>query len=122
MGLRFLWLIFATLLVADSVFAMRCGNKLVDTGDSQFKVYKLCGEPAFVKKRTIHRSGLPRTQYIWLDNSFSDNELLFHQRSHVEVLVEEWTYNFGPNRFIRQIRFEDGIVVKIDTQGYGYPE
>ena len=38
----------------------------------------------------------------------------------IEIIVEIWTYNLGPNKLMRQIRFEDGIVVDIDTLGYGY--
>ncbi len=38
----------------------------------------------------------------------------------IEMPVELWTYNFGPNKFMRRIRFEDGLVVEIETLGYGY--
>ena len=40
----------------------------------------------------------------------------------VEVPVETWTYNLGPHKLMRRLRFEDGIVVDIDTLGYGYHE
>ncbi|HIE82372.1 MAG TPA: DUF2845 domain-containing protein, partial [Dehalococcoidia bacterium] len=30
------------------------------------------------------------------------------------------TYNFGSRRFMRSIRFENGIVTSIETLGYGY--
>nr|WP_281284245.1 DUF2845 domain-containing protein [Exilibacterium tricleocarpae] len=96
---------------------MRCGVKLVSKGDSQFKVYKICGEPDFVEKRSVYRSGLPNARY---SDTHKREELLWHQRSYEEVRVEEWTYNFGPNRFIRRVRFENGVVVKIDVQGRGY--
>jgi hypothetical protein len=36
------------------------------------------------------------------------------------VSVESWIYNLGPNKLMRRIRFEDGIVVQIETLGYGY--
>ena len=38
----------------------------------------------------------------------------------IEVPVETWIYNLGPNKLMRRIRFEDGIVVEIETLGYGY--
>ena len=38
----------------------------------------------------------------------------------VEVPVETWTYNLGPNKLMRRLRLEDGVVVDIDTLGYGY--
>jgi hypothetical protein len=37
-----------------------------------------------------------------------------------DVQVEIWTYNFGPNKLLQRIRFENGIVVKIDSLGYGF--
>jgi hypothetical protein len=38
-------LVFAA---AGDLFAMRCGNDLVLTGDREFEVIKKCGEPDFV--------------------------------------------------------------------------
>jgi len=40
----------------------------------------------------------------------------------VEVPVEYWTYNFGPNKLMRRIRFVDGLVEEIETLDYGYNE
>jgi len=38
----------------------------------------------------------------------------------IEIPVETWIYNLGPNKLMRSIRFEGGFVVDIDTLGYGY--
>jgi hypothetical protein len=38
----------------------------------------------------------------------------------VEVQVEVWIYNFGPDRLMQRIRFEDGVVVRIESIGFGY--
>ena len=40
-------------------------------------------------------------------------------RSSTETPVELWTYNFGPNRLMQRIRFENGVVVRIELVGYG---
>jgi uncharacterized protein YvpB len=40
--------------------------------------------------------------------------------SLVEVRVEIWTYNFGPHKLMRRLRFDDGELVEIETLGYGY--
>jgi hypothetical protein len=38
-------------------------------------------------------------------------------------LEEVWTYNFGPSRFMRQIRFVNGRVREIEAlRHYGYRE
>jgi hypothetical protein len=34
--------------------------------------------------------------------------------------LEVWTYNLGPRSFIRHLEFDDGILVRIETGGYGY--
>ena len=38
----------------------------------------------------------------------------------IEVAVEIWTYNFGPDRLMQRLKIEDGVVVEIRTLGYGY--
>ena len=37
-----------------------------------------------------------------------------------EVVVEEWTYNFGPYQLMVKIRLDNGIVADIKYLGYGY--
>jgi hypothetical protein len=90
--------------------ALRCGSKLVAEGDTRAAVEARCGPPADVARRTrlapavVWRHGRP-----------------YHVgEGPIDVVVEEWTYNFGPQRFMRRVRFEDGIVVRIDTLGYGH--
>ena len=46
--------------------------------------------------------------------------MLINDRSYVEVIVEEWTYNFGPRKLMRIIRFENGLVADVKELGYGY--
>ena len=111
-------------LFADPALALRCGNRIVSDGDPMAKVLKYCGDPVSVQSRTVYRGGIPRSvSRTDTDNDgrrFSDEELLIHQRSVVEVIVEEWTYNFGPRKFMRLIRFENGLVTGVEKLGYGY--
>jgi hypothetical protein len=37
-----------------------------------------------------------------------------------EVVIEEWTYNFGPHQLIRVVRLENGVVAEVKMLGYGY--
>jgi hypothetical protein len=92
--------------------AMRCGNKLIGTGDTRTMVRRFCGEPADVVTRTI----LQRPNFLLHGRSYFLNE------GYVEVPVEVWTYNLGPNRLMRRISFIDGTVDSIETLGYGYHE
>ncbi len=39
-----------------------------------------------------------------------------------EVIVTEYVYNFGPRKLMRRLVFEGGILVSIESLGYGYNE
>lgn len=36
------------------------------------------------------------------------------------VTVEEWTYDMGPTRFVRFLRFINGRLIDIETGRYGH--
>ena len=90
----------------------RCGTRLVTDGDSASKVERLCGPPT-----DITRSEILRRPILWRFGRphYLSDELL-------PVSVEFWTYNLGPNKLMRRLRFEDGLVVRIDTLSHGYNE
>ena len=101
------------LMVTSAALAdgFRCGNKLVTEGASRSEVASKCGEPTdVVNERSIFRRpviwGYGRPMYVGEDA--------------IEIPVEIWTYNLGPNKLMRQLRFEGGLLVDIDTLGYGY--
>lgn len=92
-----------------SAQAMRCGSRLVTRGDHSSKLAALCGEPDTVRQRFAQRS------------------LVTHFGEHVivpgyteEVVIEEWTYNFGPHRLMRKVTLENDIVADIRHLGYGF--
>ncbi|MBL8199431.1 MAG: DUF2845 domain-containing protein [Chromatiales bacterium] len=111
-------------LAATPALAFRCGNRIVSEGDHYSKVLKICGEPTGVQERVIYREGVtrPRFRVDGPNGLRYDEEVLQYDRSYVEVLVEEWTYNFGPSRLMQLVRFENGFVVEVDQLGYGYRE
>lgn len=92
--------------------AMRCGNRLVSEGATRTEVRSICGEPTDVQTRTILR----RPYYNFR------GELVYYGDGLIEIPVETWTYNFGPYKLMRRVRFIDGIVEEIETLGYGYHE
>ena len=112
------------LFAATPALAFRCGNRIVSDGDHYSKVLKICGEPTGVQERVISREGVTRPRFrVEGPNGLRyDPEVLQYDRSYVEVLVEEWTYNFGPRRLMQLVRFENGFVVEVDQLGYGYRE
>jgi hypothetical protein len=112
------------LLVAGPAEAFRCGSRLVSRGDPQAKVRNFCGDPAGMQERIIYRSGRTRAPITSeLPPGVGDrNEVVAYDRSLVEVVVEEWTYNLGPRKLMRLVRFENGFVTEVKTLGYGYTE
>lgn len=92
--------------------AMRCGSRLIGDGATRTTVRELCGEPSDVVTRTILR------------RPFFDlhGRIVYFGDGLIEVPVEIWTYNFGPYKLMRRVRFVDGVVEEIETLGYGYHE
>jgi hypothetical protein len=126
---RFLLLVAAALL-AEPALALRCKGRIVSEGDPQAKVLRFCGAPTSTQQSLIYRSGIPRVPVTsGLSTATGDSEfgavreeLLIHERSLVEVLVEEWTYNLGPHKLMRIVRFENGLVTDVRQLGYGFRE
>jgi hypothetical protein len=101
------------LLAIQPAFAdtMRCGNKLIDDGASRAEVAAKCGEPDDV----VQMKSVFRRPVIW-----SYGRPYFVGEDYVEIPVESWVYNFGPNKLMRRVTFEGGYVSAIETLGYGY--
>jgi hypothetical protein len=90
--------------------ALRCGNKLIREGDVRSLVRDFCGEPSDIQTRSILRRPV-----------FNINgRRTFGGDGLVEIPVEIWTFNFGPSKLMREVRFVDGRVEEIVTLGYGY--
>lgn len=91
---------------------MRCGNTLIVNGESMAAVKAFCGSPTVVQRSIKVKAATVRV------GGRTGN------RSHTvgaEVPVQTWTYNRGPNKLMKSVRFVDGEVVAIKTlQEYGY--
>jgi hypothetical protein len=107
----------ALLLVsfAPDAHAMRCGNRLISTGDPAARLLAECGEPVQVS----YASAVRRVPLV-----HRPGERTIHLRGveYREVAIETWVYNFGPSRFMREVRLEDGRVESIRRLGRGYRE
>lgn len=106
-AIRLAWV--TTLLLAASypAHAFRCGARIITRGDHADKILRFCGEPASVEARLSHRGYVSR-------------QGRFLPGLSEEVVIEEWTYNFGPHQLIRVVRLENGFVADIKYLGYGY--
>ena len=96
-------------LVSLPANAMRCGTRIVVEGDHAIDVLHRCGEPAYVEESVDYR-------YRRLAGYYGHS----HASGLVPVTIETWTYNFGPHRLMRRLRFENGELRSIRTLGYGY--
>lgn len=118
------WVIVtASLLFSSTSFAFRCGHSLVQIGDTQDYVNDVCGEPDNIRSHYERRANAVRAD----NNQFSYNGIRqFPNQSagvgisnyaEIEVLVEDWTYDFGSERLNKIIRFENGRLVEIESLG-----
>jgi hypothetical protein len=90
---------------------MRCGTRLVSEGDGKDKVRTLCGEPTSISlagyiSGPLYEDGPYGYRYSW--------------PGWTALPVEIWTYNLGPNKLIRTLRFVGDELDEIRTHGYGY--
>ena len=99
----------AAAAAAPAADSFACGSRVVTTGMQDTEVRAACGDPAEVshdtilRRPTIWRQGWP----------------IVVGDQPVPVPVERWLYNFGPNRLMLRLRFDDGVLVEVTTLGYG---
>jgi hypothetical protein len=113
---------WACLTLSSDAYAdsMRCGNRLVASGDSLYKVRQICGDPDASERRVELRTQRHRVRQPCSDDPSKRCEVE-HERT-VEVVVDEWTYDFGRNRFVQYVTFEQGKLIAVDSGSYGHKE
>jgi hypothetical protein len=84
--------------------ARLCDGAEMQTGISQYEILQRCGEPAFKDSRQ-------EEQLTSVDKN--TNRLTIKR-------IDEWTYNFGPNKFLRILKFENGRLVDVETGDRGF--
>ncbi|HET6411861.1 MAG TPA: DUF2845 domain-containing protein [Anaeromyxobacter sp.] len=84
----------------------RCDPGAFHEGDYKIDLLERCGEPAAIdtweEPGTVSVPGRAAQTGI--------------------VRVEVWTYDLGPNQFVRFVRLENGRVARITTGSYGYAD
>jgi hypothetical protein len=91
---------------------LRCGNRLVSVGDSQADVLDRCGQPD--ARSQWQHGGYVSRLFDPETESYRAPKLL-----KGPVSMERWTYDFGPNMFIRRLVFENGRLIEIETSEKG---
>ena len=91
-------------LTTSAAMVLRCGTRVVEIGDTKLQVLAYCGEPDskdIERIRTVKRR---------------------KGRSKVESteIVEVWTYNYGPTRFMRQLYFSGSRLIRVEELEKGF--
>lgn len=83
----------------------RCGviGNDLDKHDYQSVVLMKCGQPDSAE-------------------SYEEDHIVrVGDREHVQVVrYDEWTYNFGPRKFMSILRFRNGVLVEVRKGDYGF--
>lgn len=114
-------LCLALFLLSAPAHAFRCGNKIVIEDMHEAQVRAACGTPTTMRVigRNVRNVNVPfRGHYSggWTAEHFPGYPLVH------EVVVTEYVYNFGPRKLMRRLLFEGGVLVSIESLGYGYRE
>ena len=113
-------LLLLCLSFSEPAAAFRCGNKLVQDGMHEVQVIAVCGQPA-----TMRNLGVAVRAYDYRDHRQSSPGWSSSRRPGYgylaqEVIITEYVYNFGPRKLMRRLIFEGGVLVTIESIGYGY--
>jgi len=114
------------LTISEQTWALRCGNKIVSVGDKKYKVLARCGEPDYseIRERRIPSFCYDGTGYGDTYNSNGYYRNYRDQRAYSRIpcryeTIEVWIYNFGPNKFVKELIFRKGKVFDINSLEYG---
>lgn len=107
-------------MIAAPAEAFHCGSKLLKVGMHSTEVVAICGEPA--SRRHL---GYALRRYDFgarrrLAPRWTDYHNPGYGQLSEELIITEYVYNFGPRKLMRRLIFEGGILVRIETLGYGY--
>jgi hypothetical protein len=106
-GLRFLAALALCAGVARAESSLRCGSRIVAVGDARIDLLARCGEPALRERRVQ-------------DYAQGVTNGTMGQGRRLTAVIEEWTYDFGPQSFAYLVRLVNGRIIAIDRLSYGY--
>jgi len=75
----------------------------VSSGDNAVELIMKCGQPEW---KESHQEKITQ----WVDP---------YLKQRLYVTVEEWTYDFGPDQFLRLVTLRNGVIAGIQTGHYG---
>ncbi len=98
---------------------LRCGNRVVSSGDTLYQVRSTCGEPDDARHRIEYRT--VRAPGACVEEQGRRRCEVDSERT-IEVVIDEWVYDFGKDRFLEFLCFEQGKLVRVTEGSYGHKE
>ena len=117
--------------ILSGSYLARCGLP-VEKGDRRIEVILKCGDPYsieyFWEEQFSDVSSAVRTRRFpeftrkgtGYEKEFIKKSERVYKQYRKMINIEEWSYNFGPTRFMYFIRFENGRVANIEDGDYGF--
>jgi hypothetical protein len=96
--------------------ALRCSNRVVSLGATPPEITDKCGDPDYVEQWEEGGAG-----YIYQLFDYETGRYMAPRLLKGPVRMERWTYNFGSNKFVRYLTFQNGRLIKIKTGDKGSP-
>ena len=98
---------------------MYCGSRLISVGDTLYQVRSVCGEPDDAQHRIETRTVRQRVRVPCERQQRRGAQCETTVEHSSDVVVDDWTYDFGRQRFIRYLTFLDGRLASVQTGSYG---
>jgi hypothetical protein len=111
----------AILLSAPAARAdgLSCNGRIVSLGDTLYQVRSVCGEPDDAQHRIETRTVRHRVRVACARDQNPSGQCDTTVERSTDVVVDDWTYDFGRQRFIRFLTFIDGRLASVHTGDYG---
>jgi hypothetical protein len=107
---------------AAAIEDMRCGQRMVSKGDTLYAVRAVCGEPDAADRRVVTRSERRRVRGPCFKDRAGQVICERTEEVFIDVVIDQWTYDFGTQRFVRYLTFENGSLARVATGSYGYKQ
>ena len=106
--------ILLIVIFPTSADSMRCGNKLIVSGDTKAEVLIRCGEPMLKEVLRSESTGRQFRSGSDIQTGQSTDRSEFRRYTETTEMVEQWTYNQGWGKFLRLVIFRGGRVDTIE--------
>lgn len=94
---------------AESRGESRCRPSAIVRGMSKYRLLEACGEP-------VQKTG----RFVYSARGRAGGYDYYLRRGVVPVFREQWIFNFGGSRFLREVTLENATVVDTDTLDRGF--